>query len=211
MKPANFPRLIVLLLLAVSLAACSNYRTIGAGPEGVKIPTTASGSKDQPAKPQAGQGIQRQPTLGKDAVLCRLSDLTPTATWNVGNESLVGTLTLTNYWPVACLLRGHPLLGLTDDKGQDYPLQVTAPTASPEPPVWELKENTTVEIRFTWTNWCGPTPNGAVRVTVANASANEPVLFVTVQDENGSPRADAPPCKHEKAPSILVEESLRIK
>jgi hypothetical protein len=203
--------LLVGLGLAFVLTACSNYTTLGAGPAGVKVPTQPPGSKSLPAKTKAGQSIQRQPTPGKDAVFCRLSDLTPTATWTVSEQGLIGSLTLTNYWPVACLLRGQPQLGLTDDNGQEFPLQLAAPTPSPDPPTWQLKQNTVGEVRFKWSNWCGPRPNGAMRVTVSMPNQNEPTLYVVVQDENGNPLGNFPACTDGKKLSSLVEEPLQLK
>jgi len=211
LKPTSTRVLGVCLALVLGLAACSNYYTLGPGPAGITVPTKASGSKSVPVKTKAAQSVQRQPTPDKNAIFCRLSDLTPTATWNVTDQGLAGSVTLTNYWPVTCLLRGQPELGLTDERGQDFPLQLTAPTPSPDPPTWQFKQNTVGEVRFTWSNWCGPQPTGAMRVTVSMASQNEPVLYVTVQDGNGNPLSNFPPCKDGKKLSGLVEEPLRLK
>jgi hypothetical protein len=152
-----------------------------------------------------------RPTVpGPDAVFCRLSDLTPSATWNVTDQGLVGSLTLANYWPAACALVGLPMLGLTDADGQDYPLTITAPTPAAVPQTFTFKENSVAEIRFTWSNWCGPMPTGSMRVTVTMPKEIEPTLYVVVQDGNGNPLNDAPPCIDQSKPSTLTVQKMRI-
>jgi hypothetical protein len=202
-----------LLLLVLLVSAC-NYQTIGGGGT-MPVPATARpGSKSLPttAKPKPPALAQQQPTApGPDTIQCRLSDLTPTATWNVTDQGLAGAVTLANYWPTTCALVGQPLLGLTDDNGQDYPLKVTAPTPSPNPPFFEFKENTIGEIRFSWSNWCGPLPKGNMRVTVTMAKQTEPALYVVVEDQNGNPLNNPPPCIDQAHPtSILTVQDLRL-
>jgi len=202
-----------LILLALLVSAC-NYQTIG-GVSSIKkfTPTAATFSKSLPTtskgkqQPQAQQGT---PTLNPKSVQCRLSNLTPSATWNVTGQGLAGSLTLTNYWPTACTLVGMPALGLTDDNGQPYPLKVTAPTPSPNPPIFLFNENTVGEIRFTWSNWCGPAPKGAMRVSVTMARQTVAALYVIVEDGNGNPLSDVPPCTDKSKSSTLIVQDLRI-
>ena len=94
-----------LLLLALLAPACSNYHTIGAGPEGIQIPTKSSGAKTQPTPTKPKSRPASQPTTPADTtVYCRLSDLTPAATWTAAGDTLAGSLTLANYWNVPCTL-----------------------------------------------------------------------------------------------------------
>lgn len=199
-----------LVLLGLSFSAC-NYQTLGEL-SGTAAPTSAAaGVKPAPTKKGGAKSaplVAATPTES-NPILCRLSDLTPAATWNVTDQGLSGSLTLTNYWPVTCTLRGEPQLGLTDDKGQDYYLQVTGPTPAPQPS-WKFKENTVGEVRFTWSNWCGPEPAGFIRVTVAVPGQVEPSLFVPVEDQNGNPLNNVPPCLDKNKPSILIVEGMQI-
>ncbi len=210
---------LVVALLSLFLSACE-YQTLG-NLSGTKSPTKA-GAKALPtqaganaAPTKAGQGIKIAPRVAatateKSPIYCRLSDLTPTATWTVTETGLSGSLTLTNYWPVTCTLRGEPQLGLTDDNGQDYFVEVLAPTPSPIPPTWKFKENTVGEVRFTWNNWCGLAPNGSMKVTVALYGQVEPALFVPVEDQNGNPLSDTPPCVDKNKPSTVSVEGLKL-
>ncbi len=206
-----------LTLLCLFLSACE-YQTIG-NLSGTESPTKAgAGAKAAPSKAaptKAGQGIKSAPRVvatatEKNPIYCRLSDLTPAATWNVTEAGLTGSLTLANYWPVTCTLRGEPQLGLTDDNGQDFYVEVVAPTPSTLPPTWKFKENTIGEMRFTWSNWCGLAPAGSMKVTVALYGLVEPALFVPVEDQNGNPLNDTPPCVDKNKPSTLTVEGLKI-
>ena len=201
-----------LAVLGLILSAC-NYQTIGQL-SGTAAPTKASaGAKTVPTKTKAGAKAAAPRAAAtateNNPILCRLSDLTPAATWNVTDQGLSGSLTLTNYWPVTCTLRGEPQLGLTDDKGQDFYLQVSGPTPAPLPS-WKFKENTVGEVRFTWSNWCGPEPAGHMRVTVALAGQVEPALYVPVEDQNGNLLNNAPPCVDKSKPSTLMVEGINI-
>ena len=199
------------ILLTLITSACTNYKTIGAGPEGIKLPTKSYGAKTvlTPSKSQPGTA-QQQNIPGDSAVTCRLSDLTPPATWKLTDKGLVGSLTLSNYWDVPCTLRGHPDLGLTDENGQEYPLEITAPTPPSNPPTWVFEPGSIGEILFTWQNWCCPHPTGSMKVTVTTAGQNQPLLYVIVQDENGNPLNNTPPCTGKNKTSTFNEGSLRL-
>jgi hypothetical protein len=199
------------ILLTLITSACTNYRTIGAGPEGIKLPTKSSGAKtvSTPSKSKPGAS-QQQNIPGDTTVFCSLSDLTPTATWKVTDQGLAGSLTLSNYWDVACTLRGYPDLGLMDDNGQQYPLEITASTPTSNQATWEFKPGTMGEIRFTWQNWCGPNFTGSMKVTVTMAGQNKPLLYMIVQDENGNPLNNTPPCTDKSKISSFIESSLRL-
>ncbi len=200
----------MLAALSLTLSACS-YQTLGnlsgtvsptQASQGLKVGQTKSGAKSPP---------KVVPTETEaNPILCRLSDLTPTATWNITESGVTGSLTLANYWPVTCTLRGEPQLGLTDDNGQDFFVQMVGPTPSPNLPAWKFKENTVGEVRFTWSNWCGLPPNGSMRVTVALFGQTEPALYVPVEDPNGTPLSNTPPCVDKNQPSILAVEGLLI-
>jgi Protein of unknown function (DUF4232) len=199
------------ILLTLITSACTSYQTIGAGPEGIKLPTKSSGAKTVPTLSKSKPGTAQQENVpGDTAVYCRLSDLTPTATWKLTDQGLAGSLTLSNYWDVACTLRGHPDLGLTDDNGPQYPLEVTAPTPTSNQPTWVLNPGAMGEILFTWQNWCGPKPTGSMKVTVTMAGQNQPLLYVIVQDENGNPLNNTPPCTDKNKISAFIEDSLRL-
>jgi hypothetical protein len=210
MKKANRHRFLaqfarVLVLVSLFLTACE-YQTLG-NLSGTNSPSqAASGAK-------AGQGakaVAKATATEANPILCRLADLTPTASWNVTEQGLSGSLTLTNYWPVTCTLRGEPKLGLTDDNGMDFYVQVTGPTPSPTRPSWKVKENTVAEVRFTWSNWCGLAPSGSMKVTVALSGQVEPALFVPVEDQNGNPLYNTPPCVDKNQPSTLAVEGLKL-
>ena len=144
-------------------------------------------------------------------VYCRLADLTPAATWNISGPDLVGSLTLTNYWQTACILKGQPDLGVTDERGVPFPIQVSSPPInSLAPPTWDFKQNTVGEVRFTWRNYCGAAPQGTLRVTVALAGQSGPALYVVVEDPNGAPLLNTPNCTNKDNPSTLTVEALRI-
>ncbi len=202
----------VFALLSLILSACE-YQTLG-NLSGTISPTKAgAGAKAAPTK--AGKSIKSAPPAAptateKNPILCRLADLTPAATWNVTEQGLAGSLTLTNYWPVTCTLRGEPKLGLTDENGLDFFVQAAGPTPSPAQPSWKMKENTVAEVRFTWSNWCGLAPTGSMKVTVALFGQVEPALFVAVEDQNGNPLNNTPPCVDKNNPSTLTVEGLQI-
>jgi len=203
---------LVFLTLALVLSAC-NYQTIGGGT--MPPPPSASGQSSSkgltaPTKKPQALGPKAPTTPPKDAIFCRLSDLTPAATWEVNGQDLAGSLTLANYWPTTCAFVGQPTLNLTDSDGGDYHLQVTAPTPPSVPPTFMFKENTVAEIRFTWSNWCGPDPTGGMRVAVAMPKVGEPALYVPVQDQNGNLLSNFPPCQNKGKPSTLRVETLRI-
>ncbi len=201
---------LVWALLSLSLSACE-YQTLG-NLSGTVSPTqSGAGAKAAPTK--AGKSIKTAPQATAtevNPILCRLADLTPAATWHVTEQGLSGSLTLTNYWPVTCTLRGEPKLGLTDDSGVDYFVQVAGPTPSPTQPAWKMKENTVAELRFTWSNWCGLAPTGSMKVTVALFGQVEPALFVPVEDQNGNPLNNTPPCADKNQPSTLTVEGLKL-
>ncbi len=212
-QPGFFARMaLVGVLLSFSLTAC-DYQTLG-NLSGTASPTKAgAGAKAAPTK--AGKSIKTAPQAAptateKNPILCRLADLTPSVTWNVTEQGLSGSLTLTNYWPVTCTLRGEPKLGLTDDNGMDFFVHTSGPTPSPIQPSWKLKENTVAEVRFTWSNWCGLAPTGSMKLTVALFGQVEPALFVPVEDQNGSPLNNTPPCVDKNNPSTLTVEGLQI-
>ncbi len=203
---------LVWVLLSFFLSACE-YQTLG-NLSGTVSPTKpGAGAKAAPT--QAGKGIKSAPRAAPTAtevnpIYCRLADLTPAATWNVTEQGLAGSLTLTNYWPVTCTLRGEPKLGLTDQNGMDFYVLAAGPTPSPTQPSWKMKENTVAEVRFTWSNWCGLAPTGAMKVTVALFGQVEPALFVPVEDQNGNALNNTPPCVDKNQPSTLMVEGLQI-
>jgi hypothetical protein len=207
-------RMLCILAVVVLLLAGCEYHTIGDNSVQLPTPTTKAAA----AAPRASSGIKALPTsTPKDAqeqVYCRLADLTPTATWNVSGNILVGTLTLTNYWETPCTLRGQPELGIVDERGVPYPLKVTAPESGLEPPTWLFVQNTVAEIRFSWSNWCGFTPQGSLRVTAALPDQSGPALYVVVEDPNGKPLENTPPCQDsdnkQTKPSTLLVEELRV-
>ncbi len=196
----------LLALLSLLLSACE-YQTLGNMSGTISSPTkSGTGAK-------TGPGIKSAPkptATEANPIFCRLADLTPAATWNVTEQGLAGSLTLTNYWPVTCTLRGEPKLGLTDENGMDFYVLASGPTPSPTQPSWKMKENTVAEVRFTWSNWCGLAPSGSMKVTVALFGQVEPALFVPVEDPNGSPLNNTPPCVDKNLPSTLAVEGLRI-
>jgi hypothetical protein len=200
--------LCALLLLALAASGCSNYRTIGAGPEGVKVPTKPSARTPTPKG--IPKSAQQATTAADNAVSCQLSNLTPAATWTSSGDALVGSLTLANYWDVPCTLRGQPTLGLTDDSGVDFALQTTEPTASLNPPSWLFAPNTVGEIKFTWLNWCYG-EKGTMRVSVSMAGLGQPVLYVPVRDAGGNLLSSTPPCTDKAGgKSTFTVEGLRI-
>jgi len=202
--------LCALLLVALSASACTNYHTIGAGPDDVQSPTKSSGVKTLPTPTKRPVRPVVQPTPPLDTTLyCRLSDLTPVATWTADGDAMSGSLTLANYWDVPCTLKGQPMLGLTDEGGGDFNLLVMEPTRSSNPPHFLFKPGAVAEVGFTWVNWCFG-KNGAMRVTVTMAGEGQPVLYVPVRDPQGNLLSTTPPCKDQKARSMLTVGTLKL-
>jgi hypothetical protein len=213
-------RVLCLLAVLAILATGCEYRTIG--DNSVKLPTptpSKAGSAAQkvvpnPTKAQPTSISKAQQPQGQAPVYCRLADLTPAATWNISGNTLVGTLTLTNFWETSCTLRGQPDLGIMDERGVAYPIEASGPQVGIQQPTWLFKQNTVAEIRFTWSNWCGFTPQGSLRVTVALPNQAGPALYVVVQDPNGQPMVNTPACQDkdnkQTKPSTLKVEELRL-
>jgi hypothetical protein len=201
-------RIILSLLLVGILASACEYQTIGS--QGLNPP--ASNGASNPAGIKAAPTSRPKPTATDGSpVYCRLADLTPAATWNVSGPDLVGSLTLTNYWEAACVLKGQPDLGITDERGVPFVIQVSSPPINTlAPPTWAFKQNTVGEVKFTWRNYCGPAPQGTLRITVALAGQSGPALYVVVEDPNGTPMLNIPNCTNKDNPSTLTVEALRI-
>ena len=202
---------LALLLLCLFLTACE-YQTIGS--QGLNPPASsgstglANGAK---AAPTAAR--RSQPTAAPQGapVYCRLADLTPAATWNTSGPDLVGTLTLTNYWQATCVLKGQPDLGITDERGVPYPIDITSPPVNAlNQPTWQFNQNTVGELKFTWRNYCGPAPQGTLRITVALGGQPGPALYVVVEDPNGAPLLNTPKCNDKSKASTLTVEALRL-
>jgi hypothetical protein len=176
----------------------------------VQLPTKSSGAKNlpTPTKPKSLTILQPTPTLDT-TLYCRLSDLTPVATWATSGDTLTGSLTLANYWDVPCTLKGQPMLDLTDDSGVNFNVQVTEPTPSSEPPRWLFKPGAVAEVSFTWMNWCFG-ENGTMKVAVTMAGEGQPVLYVPVRDQAGSLLNTTPACKNKNVRSTLTVGELKL-
>ncbi len=131
---------------------------------------------------------------------CGLAQLTAAATWSgVRDTALLGRLSLTNYTVQSCPLDGNLTLALVDASQQ--PLAVVFQGGVNLPA--SLEAGQTLELAFTWQNWCGTAPEDGLTLRLS-LEGTPGALNTPLQDPNGQPLHDAPHCMDAAQPSLLA-------
>jgi len=138
-----------------------------------------------------------------DGVMCDISALTPTATWQRVITKLDMVITLSNYGEHPCYLHGQPQITLVDGMGNILITeQETSPTGG-DVVFLDSAGQAHAKAALTWRNWCGDAPVDGVflLVTVPGHTGQVTVL---VQDPNGQPLLDTPACENGSGESVIA-------
>lgn len=138
-----------------------------------------------------------------DLPACRAADLSADAQWQGAVGSRIGTVTVTNNGPGACLLPAYPVAQIENAQGQIAPTDNTTFTDANDAGgdiVLQPGQQAATDVR--WSNQC------------PQAAANDMFLLrVILPDSNGSLTVptSVPPCLGDTQPSHLSQQPFTLR
>lgn len=143
-----------------------------------------------------------------DDSLCDISALYPSATWQSVAGPVTGEIILTNFGNEPCTIQGRLQIQIRDESGRSLNLWDTNQQNYEMAPVIELQPDNSVFATIVWKNWCGSPPGGNLRFRIS-LPGYRGAQVIQMQDPNGRPLDDTPPCEDDSKLSYISIEILQ--
>ncbi|MCJ7623707.1 MAG: DUF4232 domain-containing protein [Anaerolineaceae bacterium] len=142
------------------------------------------------------------PASSPDDTLCDISALYPSATWQSAAGPVTGEIILTNFGSEACIIQGRPQIQIRDDSGRTLNIWDINQQNYEITPDIELQPESSVFATVVWKNWCRFSPDGSLRFRVS-LPGYRGAQVIQMQDPNGRPLDDTPPCEDDSQLSSI--------